>query len=44
MFIHLFRLSVMADVDHLHVLIRSAQEQIEQNIKTLSHILGGLIH
>ena len=44
MFIHLLRLGVVADIDHLHVLIGSAQEQVEQNIKTLRHILGCLIH
>ncbi len=44
MFIHLFRLSVVANIDHFHVLIGSAQEQIEQDIKTLRHILGGLVH
>ncbi len=44
MFIHLFGLSMVTNIDHFHVLIRSAQEQIEQNVKTLRHIFSGLIH
>lgn len=44
MFIDFFRLGMMADVYDFHVLIRSAEEQIQQNIKTLSHIFSGLIH
>ncbi|MNP19015.1 hypothetical protein D3C76_1115240 [compost metagenome] len=44
MFIHLFSLRVVADINHIHVLIGSAQEQIQQNIKALRHVLGGLIH
>ncbi|SVW99451.1 Uncharacterised protein [Klebsiella pneumoniae] len=44
MFIDFFRLGMMADVYDFHVLIRSAEEQIQQNIKTFSHIFSGLIH
>ena len=44
MFIDLFRLGMVADVNDLHVLVSSAQEQIQQNIKTFGHIFGGLIH
>ncbi len=44
---HVHRLlspGMMADVYDFHVLIRSAEEQIQQNIKTFSHIFSGLIH
>ena len=44
MFIDFFRLGMVPDVNDFHVLIRSAKEQIQQNIKTLSHIFSGLIH
>ncbi len=44
MLIDLLSLRVVADIDYLYVLIGSAQEEIEQNIKTLGHILSGLVH
>ena len=44
MLVHLLGLGVVADVDHLYVLVSPAQEQIEQDIETLGHLLGGLIH
>ncbi len=44
MLVDLLSLRVVADIDHLYVLIGSAQEEIEQNIETLGHILGSLIH
>lgn len=36
MFIDFFRTGMMADVYDFHVLIRSAEEQIQQNIKRLA--------
>ena len=44
MLIHLFCLRMVADIDHFNVLIGSAEEQVEQDIKTFGHIFGGLIH
>ena len=44
MFIHLLGLGVVANVDYLDVLVGPAQEQIEQDIEALGHLLGGLIH
>ncbi|MNF51782.1 hypothetical protein D3C84_331090 [compost metagenome] len=35
---------MVANVDHLYVLVGPAQEQIEQDVETLGHLLGGLIH
>ncbi|MNP63672.1 hypothetical protein D3C76_1590980 [compost metagenome] len=35
---------MVAYIHHLDVFIGSAQEQIEQNIETLGHVLGGLVH
>ena len=43
-FIHLFRLSMVADVDHIDVFIGPAEEQIQQDIKALGHVFGGLVH
>ena len=44
MFIHLFRLGVVANIDHFNVFIGPAEEQIQQNVKTFRHVFGGLVH
>ena len=43
-FIHLFRLGMVADIDHIDVFIGPAEEQIQQDIKALGHVFGGLVH
>ncbi|CAH0326807.1 hypothetical protein SRABI106_04784 [Rahnella aquatilis] len=35
---------MVTDIDHVDVLIRPAQEQIEQDIETFGHVFGCLIH
>ena len=44
MLIDLFCLGVVTNIDHFHVLIGSAQKQIEQNIKAFGHVFRRLIH
>ena len=35
---------MVADVNHFDVFIGSGQKQVQQNIKTLGYVFGGLIH
>ena len=44
MLVHLLGLGMVADIDHLDVFVGPAQEQIEQDVEALGHLLGGLIH